>query len=162
MPSPQPEDVVREEAYVPIYDSVSMFQIKALPPQPVLKGGKIYVWGNYLFQVEQVKGVHIFNYADRKNPVKIGFIQSRGCNEVAAKGNYLIVNNMSDLVMIDVSKPDDVKEVGRVRKVFYNYYYDYIGYPQPPTSGYRVCPDFNKGDIVGWTLEKNVRGAYCR
>ncbi|MGB8194593.1 MAG: hypothetical protein WCF67_21860 [Chitinophagaceae bacterium] len=157
-----PEDLVREEAYVPIYDSAGLVQIKSLPPQPIVQSGKIYVWGNLLLQVEQLAGVHIINYADRQNPVKLGYIQIRGCSEISVKGNYLIANNMSDLVTIDISKPDEAKEVARMKHAFPNVEAPDFQYVQPPEHGkYFVCPRYFLGDVIGWKLETKVRDAYC-
>lgn len=156
---PFPE--VQPEAYVPIYGYDSArYAVKAMPVQPTVQGGKIYVWGNYLFQIEQMKGIHVINYADRQNPVKLGFIGVKGCSELAVKGNHLITNNMGDMVVIDMRSINDVKEVGRIKMAFPQFNIPEFNMP-PERNKYFVCPDQSKGDIVGWTLEKDVKRAYC-
>ena len=150
------------EAYLPIYgyDSSKYF-IKKTPPRPILAGGKIYVWGNLLFQVEQYQGVHVIDYSDKRNPVKIGFIASKGCTEVAVKGNYLIVNNLTDLVTVDFSNFSAVKEVGRLKGAFPSQLTSWQ-YEQPSVKGvYYKCPEPNKGDVMGWELKKNVKDHWC-
>ena len=133
-----------------------------MPVQPMVKSGKIYVWGNLLFQVDEFTGVHVINYSDKQNPVKLGFISIKGCSEIAVKGNYLIANNMNDLVTIDFSQPSQVKEVGRLKGAFPTYEYNYQ-YAEPDEKNvYYKCPDLNKGDVLEWKLEKDVKGAYCR
>jgi hypothetical protein len=162
---PLPE-TVREEAYVPVYDSTNGIaterKIVSAPEKPIVNSGKIYVLGNYLFQVEQLQGVHVINYADKSRPQKIGFIKSRGCSEVAAKGAFLILNNMNDLVTIDISDPRNVKEKARINNAFPQFYVSQYQNSLPPVRGkYYVCADYYKGEVVGWRLEKNVKGAYC-
>jgi hypothetical protein len=155
------DDPVLAEAYVPVYgiDSTK-FSIKTLQPQPVARAGKMYVWGNYLFQVDEFKGVHVINYSDRQNPVKLSFITIRGCTEVAVKGNVLVANNLQDLVSLDVRQPTDVKEVGRIKDAFPGFYSHEMN-PPPDQSRPALCPDLSKGDVVGWSLEKNVKaGCY--
>src|SRR5450631_1727320 len=75
----------RPEAFVPIYsgDSSTSRVVLAFPPRAILDAGRIYVQGDLLFRVEKLEGVHIINYADRTKPLKLGFIKSRGCSEVA-------------------------------------------------------------------------------
>ncbi|HYE74157.1 MAG TPA: hypothetical protein VEF04_12540, partial [Blastocatellia bacterium] len=78
----------REEAYVPIYESnPSPNIIRATQPKPIVQSGKIYVLGNLLYQVENLAGVHVIDYTDRQNPVKLGFIYVAGCTDLAVKGN---------------------------------------------------------------------------
>jgi len=150
---------IQPEAYVPVYSQdPEANTIKALPPQPIVESGKIYVWGNYLFQVERLAGVHIIDYSDKSNPKKLGFIKSRGCTELAVKGNYLIINNMTDLVSIDLANPVQGKEASRIKDAFPHFMVNSV----PPYPGYYyVCPEPGKGIITSWKLEKNVKGANC-
>ncbi len=155
---------VREEAYVPVYgpDSNNARIIAETAAKATVLPGKIYVQGNLLFQVEKLAGVHIINYADVQNPVKLGFIKSRGCSEVAYKNGFLIINNLDDLVFVDVSDPAHIKESARVPHAFNQFYVDQYTNSRPPGTGkFYVCPDFNKGDIISWKLAKNVTGANC-
>lgn len=156
-----PSEPVAAEAYVPIYGYDSArYVIRSKPPRSIVNAGKIYVFGNTLFQVEQFEGVHIIDYTDRKNPVKTGFISIKGCNDVTVKGNFLLTNNMQDLVTIDISNRNDVKEVGRVKGAFYAFIAP--EFSQPPARDVRyVCIDQTKGDVIGWKLEKNVKKAWC-
>jgi hypothetical protein len=160
---PPQDDIIRDEAYVPVYGTDPVTHgIAAMPPQPIEQSGKIYVWGNLLFQIENLQGIHVIDYTDRQHPVKLGFIKVKGCSELAIKGYALITNNMNDLVTIDISKPGEAKELGRVPNAFPFYSANAYMTARPPEKGkYYVCVDFYRGDVVGWKLEKNVKGAYC-
>jgi hypothetical protein len=159
---PIEEIPVRAQAYVPVYDSSDMKLISSDVARPIVSAGKIYVLGNYLFQVEKLEGVHVINYTDRNNPVKVGFIKSRGCSEIAAKGGYLILNNMADLVTVDISNTTSVREVARIKNAFPQFHAEYADHPQLPDRGvYYVCPQFDKGKVKSWKLEKDVEGAFC-
>ena len=150
------------EAYLPIYgfDS-SKNVIKSTPPKPIVEGGKIYVWGNLLFQVERYVGIHVIDYSNRQNPVKLAFITSRGCTEIAVKGNYLIANNMTDLVTIDISQPTQVAEVSRMKGAFPSNLTNYE-YVQPNVKGvYFKCAEPGKGDVIGWEKKTNVKDEWC-
>jgi len=157
-------ETIRDEAYVPVYGIDTSFRsIRSMAPQPIVESGKIYVLGNNLFQVEKMKGVHIINYSDKSKPVKIGFIKSGGASEIAVKNGYLVVNNGPDLVTIDITDYNKVKEVARVKNAFKTFYSESSEFLVPPVKGkYYVCPLVPSGqDLVGWKLEQNVSGAGC-
>ena len=49
-------------AYVPVYTSLQdAQQIVLQSPQPIINGGKIAAQGNFVFQVETDKGIHIID-----------------------------------------------------------------------------------------------------
>jgi hypothetical protein len=105
---------------VPIYsnDVSSLKVIKAEPARTTINGGKMYTTGNLLFQVEQDSGIHIINYANAASPQKLGFIRSFLCKELAVRNGFIYTNNLSDLVVIDINNPSDIREVGRTPDVF--------------------------------------------
>ena len=82
---------------------------------------------------------------------------------MAVKNGYLIVNNASDLVTVDISDLNKVKEVARVKNAF-KYYdsYNWINAKPTEKGKYYVCPySLNGQDIIGWKLEKDVANANC-
>ena len=153
---------VQPEAWVPVYGTDSVIRgIKKVAPKPTFQPGKIYVYGNLLFQVEQMKGVHVIDFTDREHPEKLGFITCQGSSELAVKDGYLVTNNLNDLVTIDF-RDSTVKEVARIRGAFPHYNVaQYQAWSPPEKNAYYVCPDIYKGDVIGWKLEKNVSGAFC-
>ena len=141
------------EGYAPVYtqDVSTLKTIKAEPPRTTVNGGKIYTVASLLFQVEQDSGIHIINYANSSSPVKLGFIKSFLCKEISVKNGFIYTNNLSDLVVIDINNPADVKEVGRTPNVFPDLASQY-----PPKNSsqfervYFECPDPKKGAIIAW------------
>jgi hypothetical protein len=148
---------LRDEAYVPIYGYDSTARtIESLPPQPIMNAGKIYTYGYWVFQVDNDLGIHVINCADKKNPVKMGFIRVAGCREVAIKDQCLLTNNLNDMVSIDIGDLQNVKLRARIPQAFKTYN-NYNEYKRPPEKGkYFECPNFYQGDVVGWKLVKNV------
>ena len=140
------------EGYVPVYsnDFSDARQIRSQVAKPTVNGGKIYTVGNLLFQVEQDSGIHVINYADPHNPQKLGFIRSFLCKEVSVKNGFIYTNNLSDLVVIDISDPSNVHEVSRVANVFPDLALQFPSKENFAGTIYFECPDPSKGLIVGW------------
>ena len=159
------KDEIFPEAYIPVYgvDSSSRV-IRADLPQPTIQAGKIYVQGTLLYQVEVFKGIHIIDYSDKDRPVKLAFIHIPGCSEVTVRKNVLLTNNMNDLVSVDLTRLPEVTVFSRVTNAFnVVYFYNETAVnAKPPYSGvHYVCPNGFSGDVVGWTLGKDVPAAYC-
>ena len=141
------------EGYIPVYsqDVSTLKTITAGPARTTVNGGKVYTVGNLLFQVEQDSGIHVINYSNPSSPQKLGFIRSFLCKELAVKNGFIYTNNLSDLVVIDINNPSNIKEAGRTADVFPD-----LGLQYPPKSAnqfgriYFECPDPKKGVVVAW------------
>jgi hypothetical protein len=149
---------VERQAYVPVYASdAASRKVSYQAPKPIKHGGKIILYNNLLLQVEQDSGIHIFNVSNPSSPQRVGYISSPLCKDLSIKNNYLITNNLDDMVIIDLSNIDAVKEVKRLPGEFPEMRLQY-----PPQTGvYFVCPDPSKGIVVGWKLE-TVKDPQCR
>jgi hypothetical protein len=66
--------------------------------------------------------------------------------DLAAKGDLLYVDNGADLVTLNISNPNSVFLVSRVKKAFPNQEFP------PFTNTYFECVDESKGIVVGWEL----------
>lgn len=117
-------------------------------PQTVLLAGNIYVKGNYIFQADIGKGLHVIDNSIPAAAHRIGFITINGCSQISIKGNNLYSNNYDDLVVVDISDVNNVKEIGRVKGAFPEgkNYYTYI---RPLESGYYECPRYDSM-VIGW------------
>ena len=148
----------RQQAYVPVYISAATgSEIKIESPRPTEAAGKIYVFGNYLFQNDINNGIHIINAADRANPRKIAFIKIPLSTEVAVKGNFLYSNNLADLVTLDISNPVVPVLVNRTKDVF-----PLSNQQYPPFNNVSFeCADPGKGIVAKWEL-KTVDNPKCR
>lgn len=144
--SPPPEET---EGYAPVYapkDEIS--KIAAVEPRAIEKGGKIYVRGHILYQVEAGKGIHVIDIQDGNNPKKIKFIQVTGAQEMAIMDNNLYTNNINDLVVLNIADINNVQVVDRVAGMFH-----LVDPTLPPATGYFECVDAKKGEVVGWELK---------
>lgn len=144
-------------AYVPVYMSTSdKNYITAFSPRTTEKSGKIYALGNYIFQNDINKGIHVIDNSDRAHPQKIAFINIPYNTEFAVRGNYIYANNVNDLVVINISDIHYPYVVKRMENAF-----PYINQQYPPSSGYFVCPDPAKGIVVDWELQ-TVKSPTCK
>ncbi len=154
----KPYEVGEVDAWVPVYNTKAEAEkIIQLTPQPIVSGGKIATLGNYVFQVEAGKGIHITDYSNAAAPVKKSFIQIAQCQELTLKGNYLYTNNMADLVVLDLNNTTAIKLTSRVVNAFPDLA---IQYP-PAAKAYFVCADAAKGQVIGWELKK-VKNPKCK
>lgn len=145
------------DASVPIYaDTNHLAPVQIEASRPVTNSGKIYVYGNYIFQNELNEGIHIINNADKSHPVKQAFLTIPFNTEMAIRGNHLYANSVSDLLVIDLTDPLHPSVVNKIKHAF-----PFLPQSYPPDGGYFVCPDPKKGVVVGWKREQ-VEKAFCR
>ena len=144
--------------YVPAYGSLAdLTEVKSEPAKPIVNAGKIYLYQNYTFQIENGEGIHIINSTDPSNPQKIGFIKVKGCSEISVKNNILYTDNHRDLVGINISNINAIQVVSRLEKVFPGTNQEY-----PPAEGvFFECVDPAKGAVIGWT-EKMLTNPKCK
>lgn len=146
-----------KQAYVPVYMSFTeKNNISIASVRTTEKSGKIYAFGNYIFQNDLNKGIHIIDNSDRKNPKKIAFLNIPYNTEFAVKGNYIYANNVNDLVVIDIRDMSKPTVVSRMENAF-----PYVNQQYPHQWGYFVCPDPAKGIVVDWQLQI-VQSPECR
>ncbi len=134
--------IVNTPEYMSYSDLRSSFCV--LPPEEVSKPGKIYFKDDFIFINEYQKGIHIINNSDPSNPQNVSFIEIPGNVDMAVKGNMLYADSYIDLLTIDISNMDDIKEVDRDEDVF-----PYI-IPEVE-EGILGSIDTEKGVIVGYS-----------
>jgi hypothetical protein len=136
----------------PVYLSYSDLHsaVKMNTARELNKPGKIYFKDQYLFINEQMKGVHIYDVSNPADPQNMGFIEIPGNIDIAIKDNVLYADSYTDLVSIDVSSFSEIKEIGRVEKVF-----PYT-LPVYDTKYPLAKIDQEKGVVTGWEI-KSVR-----
>ena len=144
-------NIGEEDAYIPIYGSDAIYRsVSFEAAKPIMNGGKIVLYNQYLFQIEDGEGIHIFNVSNPSSPQRLGFLKSPLCKELAVKNNFLITNNLDDMVVIDFSNPSAIKEVKRLPGEFPE-----MKLTTPPqTNVFFECPDVKKGTVIGWKLGK--------
>jgi hypothetical protein len=139
--------------YKPVYGSeATAKQILYQPnPQPSTSTGNIYAFGEFVFQVEPGFGIHVINNNIPADANRIGFITVKGCSQLSIKNNKLYTNSYDDLVVLEFSDLQTVREFSRLRGVFTEYRY---GSPlvQPAVAGPYECPSSSEF-VVGWVQD---------
>lgn len=133
----------------PVYLSYDQLRssVKMSAPQELNNPGKIYFKDQYIFINEKMKGVHVFDVSDPKNPQNKGFIEIPGNVDIAIKDNILYADSYVDLVSVDVSDFSKIAEVGRVKDIF-----PYT-IPVYDTKYPLAKLDQDKGVITGWEVK---------
>jgi len=114
---------------------------------PFENPGKIYFKDNYIFIIEELKGIHVFDNQDPSSPVEKPFVKVPGVVDMVIAGNTLYADSFVDLVVLDVSDVENIHETGRIK--------DILPYTVPPVDndfpmGYI---DKDKGLVVEWELK---------
>jgi LVIVD repeat len=131
-------------------------------PRAMSQAGKIYVFGNTIFQNDVGKGVHLIDNSTPANAHRVAFIELGGNTDIAIKGNFLYANNYNDMVVIDITNINSPVEVKRFKYTFNtnDAFRPYI-WQAPKDTGYFECPRFNNDSIViNWVRDSVMQ--YCR
>jgi len=114
---------------LPVFEKMSNMRklmTSVVAPQPLEQTGKIYIFKDYLFINEPMKGIHIFNNANPANPTALSFLNIPGNVDMAVKDNVLYADSYVDLLTFDLSNPEQPTLLHRVEEAFKNVYqYDY-------------------------------------
>ncbi len=160
--NPATKNKVIRDAWVPIYtqNTAAIKAVTGGPARATVHAGKIYVLGSIIYQVEQDSGIHVINYSNPSNPQKLAFIRSFLCKELSVKNGRIYTNNFSDLVVIDASDINNVREIARTNAVFPDLSLQYPERTNPNQPIYFECPDPKKGIVIGWE-NKKIDNANC-
>jgi hypothetical protein len=141
--------------YSPVYMSYKDLRATITMEQNVelKKPGKIYFKDNYIFIVEELKGIHVFDNTNPASPVKKTFIKLPGVVDISISGFILYADSFVDLVVLNVENLDNISEVGRVK--------DILPYTVPPTKTDfpKANVDKDKGVVLEWelkTIKENI------
>lgn len=141
--------IEKYEANTPVYMSYDELRTAVNDDSimPITSPGKIYFKDNFIFIVEQWKGVHVIDNSNPANPLIKKFISIPGNVDIAIKGNILYADSYVDLVAIDISNFDDIKETHRIKNIF-----PYI-LPEIDYSYVTESVDQSKGVVMRWKKE---------
>lgn len=125
----------------PVYaDKAVVFDnVKSGPVEEMVKPGKIFIRGNYLFINEVNRGIHIYNNSNPSSPQPVSFISIPGNIDVASSGNYLYADIYTDMLTIDIQDPLNAKLVDTSLNVF-------------PERNYNGWTPDNTKMIVDWVI----------
>jgi len=116
--------------------------------QPVCTASGFYVYEDYLFMVEENKGLHIYDNGNPSDPVPITFMEAPGGQGLAVRNGILYMNQYTDLVAFDLSDPTRPELVGRTEDVF-----------EPYSVFAQVLP--NDEFVVDWVETGEQRNLTC-
>jgi len=141
------------KGYAPVYMSYTDLRAAVKVQQNVNleNPGKIYYKDNYIFIVEELKGIHVYDNTDPSSPVKKAFVNLPGVVDISISGYILYADSFVDLVMIDVQNIDNIHEVARVK--------DVLPYTvtSPDDNDYPMAlVDEEKGVVIDWDV-KTIR-----
>jgi hypothetical protein len=122
--------------------------VKQSDAADLVNPGKIYFKDQFIFIVEEMQGIHIFDNTDPANPINKTYIEVPGNADIAIKGDVLYADSYIDMVAIDISDLTAIKEVGRVQKV--------LPYTVPPADAkYPMARiDEEKGVVTSWEIKE--------
>lgn len=140
-----------EETYKissPVYMSYDNLRtsFKVADPEEIIQPGKIYFKDNYIFVNEYMKGIHVINNTDPVEPKIVCFIEIPGNVDMAIKEDKLYADSYVDLLTIDISDLNNIREVDRDTNVF-----PYVlpeAYPDGPIE----YIDQTQGVVIGYEL----------
>ncbi len=144
------EDTILREykGYAPVYLSFEDLRSSVLVDQgnDLKNPGKIYYKDSYIFIVEELKGIHVFDNTNPASPVNKTFVKLPGVVDISIAGNILYADSFVDLVVLDVQDIENIKEVGRVK--------DILPYTVPvaPADFPMGVIDQERGVVVDWEL----------
>ena len=139
---------VNEPVYM-TYDDLRS-SLKVADGQDIIQPGKIYFKDNYIFVNEYQKGIHVIDNSNPASPEIKKFIEIPGNVDLAIKDNILYADSYVDLVAIDISDLNDIREVKRITDAF-----PYM----IPACGEGIIEnvDYEEGVVVGWkSTERRV------
>jgi hypothetical protein len=104
----------------PVYMSYNDLRnsFKVAEGQQIIHPGKIYFKDHYIFVNEYEKGIHVIDNTNPESPQIIKFIEIPGSVDLAIRDNIMYADSYVDLVAIDISNLDDIREVKRIQNVF--------------------------------------------
>ncbi len=158
-PPPTQQPQIKVWGFKPVYGTETEAKNILYSPgaKPVINGGNIYAYQQYLFQMETGIGIHVIDNTTPSTAERIGFITVKGCSQISIKDGKIYTNSYDDLVVLNFTNFNTIEEISRLKGVFTEYRYA-SPIVQPPTSGYYQCPLYDKF-VVGWVKDSVYK--YC-
>jgi hypothetical protein len=107
-------------ANVPIYMSYDALRssFEVVTGVPLEKPGKISFYGSYMFINEYQKGIHVVDLSDPTQPELKTFIEVPGTVDMAIRNDLLYADSFVDLLVIDISNPEQPTLSKRIEDLF--------------------------------------------
>lgn len=144
----------RSDSHTPVYMDKATFRKYSFairPPQPIARRGKILTYGRYLLHCEPNAGIHIIERRADGTLDQKSFIYILGCTDAVVKDDYLLANNLVDLLVFRIQEDGAVRYVRRMEDVFR--YDPYASLPEDAFTRRRSLETDGKLTdqlVVGW------------
>jgi len=140
----------------PVYISLNELRdIRNEAPRSIELSGTIFLQDTLLFLLEQRKGIHVFNIKDTLNTINLAFFKIPAITDFVISGHLLYADSWKDLVVIDISDLQQIKEVDRITNIITPTLFP------PLYNGIFECVDESKGAVVGW-VDALLEDAKCQ
>jgi hypothetical protein len=143
-------------ANVPLYMSYEDLRasFEATGGQQLTEPGKICFKDSYMYVNEYREGIHVLDLSDPSDPRAVAFIRIPGNVDMAIRNEVLYADSYVDLILVDISDPENPAEIKRVEDLFEYVIppYDY-DYPLDEL-------DEEKGVITGFEVKEITREVY--
>lgn len=113
-------------------------------PGAVQQSGTIFLRDTLLFLLDEQRGVFVYSLADTLNTRVLTFFKIPAVTDFIISGNIMYADSWRDLVVIDISDLNQIRETSRIRDVVTPSLYP------PGYFGIFECVDESKGAVVGW------------
>ena len=135
----------------PVYMSYEDFRssVALESARDLANPGKIYLYGKYLFINEVREGIHVIDMSNPANPQNIAFIKILGNVDIAIKDNVLLADSFMDIIALDISDMNNVKEIHRMENAYSNDW------------NLGIVFDENEGVVVEWIPEEITEVTDC-
>ena len=131
------------DGYKPIYSSeTDLNEVDIRASEPLENPGRIYTYENLLLVNDQGKGIHIYDNTDKTNPSEVSFIGIPGNMDFSVRANKVYADNITDMVIIDISNPATPAYSNRIEDIFPTQQF-------PDEFGAFECVDPSKGTVIG-------------
>jgi hypothetical protein len=143
-------------ANVPIYMSYETLRASFVLQSgvPMEKPGKIAFYGSHMFINEYQKGIHVVDLSDPASPEIKTFIEIPGNVDMAIRNDILFAESFVDLLVIDISNPEQPALNKRIEDMF-EYVIPPYDYEYPLDE-----IDEEKGVITGYDIKQITREVY--
>ncbi len=138
---------INEPEYMSYDDLRSSFKVSEA--EQIIQPGKIYFKDDYVFINEYMEGIHVVDNSDPSAPVVLKFIEIPGNVDLAVRENILYADSYVDLLAIDISDLNNIREVKRIQNAF--------PYMVPPViDGVPENVDENLGVVRKWRITERT------
>lgn len=152
------DDANRNFGWRPVYITPEeAYDIGSEEPRAFVDAITPIVFGDRLYVVDRLRGVHVIDNADPSAPVSLAFIRIPGVTTATVSEDRLYADNVGDIVTIDISDLERVRVLDRETGAFGLAVGDF---PEGE-FGWFECVDRDRGFVIEWE-EAALDDPQCR